>query len=341
MMHRLSTACLCALLIVSAPRAQTRYAADFLDIGVGARSLAMGNVGVAAATGPTGALWNPALVKGRTASELRLHHSVYESNLANLNYLGYGRRLTASSAVAVSVLRFAVDGIPRFPELDPDGSAARRLNDGRPTGEPEGYFASEDLAVHLTLAAGTDRWVDFGWFYNSFPLQASAGATVKYISQSLDDHIAVGLGFDAGAVMRIGMAELVGMDGLGQGSLGFALSDIAGTRVTWDTASRSAASIPFRIRLGGEYQQPLPFQGMSVAVGWDNAWDLQDGGRGEEGIGAEIGFRDAVFLRIGEESGDLSAGVGVRSWKLDLDYAFLTAGAIPSHRIDLAFFPER
>ena len=332
-----------AMVGVSVPGAlgQNRYAADFLDIGVGARSLAMGGAGVAAATGPTGALWNPACVKGRTLSELRFHHSVYESTLADLNYLGYARPLTGSTTLSVSALRFAVDGIPRFPELDSEGSAARRLNDGRPTGEPEGYFAAEDLAFHLTLAAGTDRWVDFGWFYNPFPLQMSVGASLKYISQALDDHVAVGLGFDVGALMRVGMAELIGVDALGQASVGFSLTDIAGTRITWDTASRSAGDIPFRIRLGSEYRQPLPFQGMSLAMVWDSSWDLQDGGRAGEDVGAEMGIREAVFLRIGDHSGDFAAGVGIRSWKLDLDYAFLTAGAVPSHRIDLAFFPER
>ncbi|MAE69292.1 MAG: hypothetical protein CME06_02360 [Gemmatimonadetes bacterium] len=317
-----------------------RYAADFMDLGVGVRELAMGST-AALARGGSADWWNASRLSSVRGDEIGLHHTFYGGGLASLDYAGYARPLGGAMIVSVSVLRFAVDAIPRYDQsLDPKGRAERESNvSARPSGDPSGYFDAQDLGFRLSLARRSERIVDFGWLYSPFPLATGFGGSIKYISQSLDDNIAVGLGGDLGAHVRIGAAEMIGFDALGDAALGVALIDIAGTQITWDTASRSKASLPMRVRLDLGYSQPFPAFSSELNLTWGEVWDLQDGGRNDKGMGAEWSFKNMVALRVGEHRGDLTAGAGFRAWKVEVDYAFLSAEALENHRIDLTFYP--
>ena len=162
---------------------------------------------------------------------------------------------------------------------------------------------------------------------------------MKYIRQSLDDHLAVGLGADAGVHMTFGGAQMVGWDFLGDFTSALTLTDIAATQITWDTPSRAKASIPMRVRYDWGYVQEVGSLQSRLVLAWGRTWDLDDGGRTDRGFGAEWGVRQKLFLRLGQHRDDWSAGLGLRVWKMQLDYAFLAAEALDSHRIDLTFMP--
>ncbi len=132
---------------------------------------------------------------------------------------------------------------------------------------------------------------------------------------------------------------MVGWDFLGDFLVAVALTDIAGTKITWDTASRAHASMPMRVRLDAGYVQDLDILDSQVSLSYAKVWDLDEGGRDDRGLGVEWAARDALFLRVGRHREDLTAGLGVRAWKLQLDYAFLASEALDTHRVDLTFFP--
>jgi len=102
----------------------TKYSNEFLAIGVGARSLGMGNSIVANVKDVTSGYWNPAGLSGIDKKiDLGLMHAEYFSGIAKYDYLGASMALDTNSRVGVSLIRFGVDDIPNTTDLiDKDGN---------------------------------------------------------------------------------------------------------------------------------------------------------------------------------------------------------------------------
>ena len=111
-MHR--TTCLLLCLVSLAVQAQPRkYSNEFLNIGVGARALGMGNANVASAEGVNAGYWNPAgLLQQKNDLEVGLMHAEYFAGIAKYDYLGGSKRIDSNSVAGITLLRFGVDNIP-------------------------------------------------------------------------------------------------------------------------------------------------------------------------------------------------------------------------------------
>jgi len=135
-----------------------KYSNAFLDIGVSARSQAMGNTQVASANDVTASFWNPAgLVNiDPDVVEVGFTHSEWFAGISNYDYFGIASPLgTRSSdkskakrkyqdAVGFSFIRLGVDNIPNTLELyDDDGT----LNYGNTT-----EFSAADYAMIFSYA---------------------------------------------------------------------------------------------------------------------------------------------------------------------------------------------
>lgn len=101
-----------------------KYSNDFLNIGVGARWMALGSTGVSMGNNVESAYWNPAGLVGMSKPyEFAALHASYFAGMAGYNHLAFGHKLDTSSAVAFSVIRFGVDDIPNTTDLvDADGN---------------------------------------------------------------------------------------------------------------------------------------------------------------------------------------------------------------------------
>ena len=102
-----------------------KYSNEFLNIGAGARGLAMGGAQVASARNETAGYWNPAGLTGiKDHPQIGLMHADYFGGIAKYDYLAVGIPVQDNRrALGVSVLRFAVDDIPNTLFLvEPDGS---------------------------------------------------------------------------------------------------------------------------------------------------------------------------------------------------------------------------
>lgn len=122
-----------------------KYSNDFLNIGVGARWLAMGNVGVASISDVEAAYWNPAGLTGMERNyEVGAMHANYFAGLASYNHLGFAHKPDTSSALAFTAIRFGVDDIPNTTDLiDADGNFSYdRLK----------YFSVADYAFLLSYS---------------------------------------------------------------------------------------------------------------------------------------------------------------------------------------------
>lgn len=102
-----------------------KYANEFLNIGAGARGLAMGGAQVASAKDATAGYWNPAGLTGvKDHPNVGLMHAEYFSGIAKYDYLSVALPIQDNKrTLGISVLRFAVDEIPNtFDLVEPDGS---------------------------------------------------------------------------------------------------------------------------------------------------------------------------------------------------------------------------
>jgi len=163
-------------------RAQApKYSNEFLNIGVGARSLGMSGAYITSVDDVTAGYWNPAgLNRIGNQHQVALMHSEYFAGIAKYDYGAFATRLDSSSVLGVSLIRFGVDDIPNTTELiDANGNV--------------------DYDKITTFSA-----VDWG-FLVSYAKDLKikglhVGANVKIIRRKIGDFAgAWGFGLDAGA----------------------------------------------------------------------------------------------------------------------------------------------
>ena len=163
------------------------YTNDFLNIGVGARGLGMGNAQVASVEDVYAGFYNPAgLANINNTAQVGLMHSEYFAGIALYDYASFAVPLADKKRVfGFSFLRFGVDNIPNTLFLyGPDGS----INYNNISS-----FSTADYAFMLHYA-------------QKFNIPGlTAGGTVKIIYRSLGPFgNAVGFGIDLGLQYRKG-----------------------------------------------------------------------------------------------------------------------------------------
>ncbi|MDA9555169.1 PorV/PorQ family protein [Pelobium sp.] len=172
--------------------AQTRkYSNEFLQIGIGSRSFAMGGAVVASNNDVTAGYWNPAgLTNMKSQTQASLMHSEYFAGIAKYDYAGFATFVADNTAVvSASLIRFGVDDIPDTSELiDADGN----INYSRVKS-----FSAADYAFMFSYARNRKgRSADENGL--------SYGASVKIIHRKVGDYgKSWGFGIDVGAQYKI------------------------------------------------------------------------------------------------------------------------------------------
>src|SRR6185295_19386651 len=107
---------LAVAVLVPAPAAATRYAGEFLRIGVGARALGMGSAFVGLADDGTAAYWNPAGIATLERHEITAMHAEQFGSIVQYDFLSYvmpiGSPGGARQGLGISRVRLGVDEIP-------------------------------------------------------------------------------------------------------------------------------------------------------------------------------------------------------------------------------------
>lgn len=102
-----------------------KYSNEFLNIGAGARGLAMGSAQVASVNDGTSGYWNPAgLVGIKDHPQINLMHAEYFAGIGKYDYVGVAFPTANNKrTIGITGLRFAVDDIMNTLFLvEPDGS---------------------------------------------------------------------------------------------------------------------------------------------------------------------------------------------------------------------------
>ena len=159
-----------------------KYSNEFLNIGAGARGLAMGSAQVASVIDGTAGYWNPAALVGvKDHPNLNLMHSEYFAGIGKYDYASIAFPLADNKrAIGISALRFAVDDIMNTLFLvEPDGSI--NYNNIQ-------AFSSADYAFIFSFAQKLketeNRHVQFG--FNAKVIHRSVGKFAKAWGFGLD-----------------------------------------------------------------------------------------------------------------------------------------------------------
>lgn len=312
-----------------------KYSNEFLQIGVSARSLAMGGAQVASVRDVTSSYWNPAALTSITHKyQASLMHAEYFAGIAQYDYLGFSTPFGDQNQLAISLIRFGVDDIPDTRFLY-DANGALNYDNIQ-------FFNAADYA--LLMSFGRD-----------FSNRLKVGASAKIIHRNVGKFAkAWGFGLDVGAIYRV--------DRL---TLGVLLRDITTTYNAWshdadqirDIYSQTGNEIPLntieltlpRVMLGLAYDWKLGgmlslLTSMDLETTFDGARNTLISSNAvsiDPRVGLEAGFKQKVFLRLGlsnfqkikdftgQQAWDFlpSAGLGVAlSDKIQIDYALSDLG---------------
>lgn len=318
----------------------SRYGGDFLNIGAGAREMSLAETVSATTISNSSMCWNPSGLYFVSVDHLTFQHTFYNGSLADFHFLAYSLPLGTSAQIGIGWFRFGVENIPEYPDLDPEERGVRVTDpDERPDWKPLGYFSSADNAFYFSIARGWSGMTDLGWIYKPFHFGLSGGVSLKIIRQNIAEYTGAGIGLDVGVTTEINLGEFMGYDRLGLMRYGFSMTDVSATSIAWNTPSKRKDSVAPLLRTGISYRQVLPLSAGSLMAAWDAKFDLNHQEKLANSVGLEYGYADTVFLRMGKRGGSWTAGAGLRYWKLALDYAFISYGVEPSHRIELGITP--
>ncbi|MEM6641527.1 MAG: hypothetical protein AAF616_00995 [Bacteroidota bacterium] len=323
--------------VETTPRDVTpKYSNEFMQIGVSARSFALGFSAVSFTDDVTAGYWNPAgLNKMQDDHQLALMHSSYFGGLANYDYAAFATRADAESVLSISAIRFAVDDIPDT-RLLVDVNGAINYDNIE-------FFSAADYGFLLSYA-------------RSLPILGgiAAGGSIKVIHRTVGSFSkAWGFGVDLGL-----QKELSGWN------LGVVTRDLFGTFNAWSHNSeefeeiyaRTGNDVPInslevtlpRLILGvSRHFQFLKNFGLLPTADLDVTFD---GKRNtliktnlvsvDPKVGLEFDFKKTVFLRFGanqmQEIRDFdqstnwtfqpNMGLGVKLSDLTIDYALTDIG---------------
>lgn len=165
-----------------------KYSNEFLNIGAGARGLAMGGAQVASTEDGNAGYWNPAgLVYVYEHPAVSLMHAEYFAGIGKYDYLNGAIPLSDKyKTLGISLLRFGVDDIPNTLFLvNPDGSIDYNNIQS---------FSSADYAFIVSYSQ---------LFKDDDDKQLSWGANTKIIYRNVGSFAqAWGFGFDAGFMYK-------------------------------------------------------------------------------------------------------------------------------------------
>ena len=273
----------------------------FLKLGVGARNVAMGETG-AAESGIYSLYWNPAGLSNIETVTVSFMHALWLDGIT-FQQAAYAQRMEPC-AVGISATYLSMPAIDKY-----DRTGVKQNSTYTPT----------DMALAFSLARN----------FETVPV----GATIKFISSSIDDKTAMAVAADVGACYDIaysGAEKKI--------RLGLAVQNI-GTPMKFETES---FPLPLNVKLGAACSasdHTVIALDLNKAVDSDVTahvgaeYALQLGG--SSSLAGRLGYK--TNARWSEGLTGITAGIGISINRLGLDYAFVPYGDLDTtHRISIS-----
>lgn len=322
--------------IASSAQAQSAatYAGEFMQLGVGARSMAMGGAGVAISNDVTAGYFNPAGLTSLTYPGVSGQYETRFDGTVRYNYGGFGAPMGSDASIGLSVFNITIPGIKdtRNAWIDLNQNGQFDADDRLDTSKVK-TFSNYDWGIYFSYAKMADS-------------QFSYGASAKLLLRKLEEkNSAVGFGFDIGA--RYMLTPRVVLAATAQ--------DITTTLLSYTTGTKELVTPT--LKLGGAYHFFITEDGYHRIIPTIDA-DLKFDDRGDAAwvavgpitadlhLGAEYRFGESFAIRGGySDMKALTFGAGVKLPKLNVDYAFMSFNNLDqlgnTHRISFAFTFEQ
>ncbi len=305
------------------------YAGEFLALGVGARSLALGGAGAAISEDATAGYFNPAaLDEIQFPMAAAMHESRFDGTV-NYDYGAFAMPLNANSSAAISILHIGVSNI-----LDTRNALVDLNNNGQ-------LDPNEYLDYSKVTTFGNYDWVAMLSYAKMVNDRLSWGVNAKLIDRRLDpETTGTGLGFDA--AVRYQLNDALTLAAIGQDITTTLLSYSTGTKELVSPTLKLGAAYLWNISTNGDHRL-LPT--VDADLHFDNRGPSDQVYAGalsadfHEGI--EYQFKNIFALRAGYNDMQMwSVGAGIWISKLRIDYAYLNASAQDqlgaTHRISIS-----
>jgi len=311
-------------------RQQTKYAGEFLAVGVGARAMGMGGAFVAIADDASAIYWNPAGLADLTARSVLPEHCENFGGAVSYDDVAYvhpQRDGDRPSAFGLLGLRLAVQDIPYVPMGTFDW-VDENENQQYDNGERILY---DESRVHWKTYAEMALFLSYA---RQISPGVSVGGSLKPIRKSFADESCFGFGADVGLLLRSQRGV----------SLGVSLQDFFGTILSWSTGTRE--TITPNLHVGAAYERH--FESLETRLLLAGQADIRFEGRqyatqlragqasADFRAGMECTWRDLVALRLGTADENFTAGAGLGIKGYWVDYAFLGHEYLDnSHRVSV------
>ena len=316
-----------------------KYSNEFLNIGAGARGLAMGGAVISNQNDVYAPMWNPAgLTEVERDWQGAAMHAEYFESIAKYDYISFAKALDSKNGVlGISIVRLGIDNILNTTQMiDSEGN----IDYDKIT-----KFSTSDYAGIISYA-----------FHPGGKQKLSVGVNAKIVYRNIGKFAnGFGFGFDLGAIYKTDSGY----------QLGAMLRDATTTVNFWTINQKELSAV-----VNGEEFNPapkdkmeitMPKLNMGISKNFELNRDLEllpeagvnvdfaktatlissDFASITPYLGAELSFQKMIFVRAGVDKfqnvtdiEDLkrkvtfqpSAGIGVRYRGLTLDYAITSTG---------------
>jgi hypothetical protein len=317
---------LCLLVVVPVCANATKYAGAFMEVGGGARALGMGGTFLGVANDASTVYWNPAGVSGFDKRQVLLMHSERFGKLVNYNFGAYVQPTGLLSAEREAGFGFALLHLGVDDIIVTNHLGIHDVN---------GNGIIDNSEEYLTLNG--ERFDDYSLLPresdNSFALLSTfamnsgyglVGGTLKLIyTNSVAGYSSTGIGIDLGYLYRDLLVENL--------AVGVKLQDLTGTYISW-SSGRNEYIRPV-VKVGAAYKIVSKAMRGSLLLALDSDFHYENrknaaqywvgSASADVHAGAELSFQDKVMVRGGLDSGNWTAGAGLRISILGFDYAYL------------------
>lgn len=252
----------------SAQRKAGRTSGAFLEIGVGAREVALGSAASSLANDANQIFWNPAGTALRPDQQFSSAFS-YNEWIADLSYsaAAIGYNLGESGTVTLGLQMFGLSDIPANRE---NGYTDPSLQDLVTDTETSATFNYQDLAISAAFSR---------YFFDRLAL----GGAVKFVNESIDGVSASSVAFDFGSVYHVGYAGW---------QIAARLSNLGGGLEFYNQSN----PLPLTFSIGTSIY-PVNTEQTRVMLALDTTKPV-DSSQLIFG-GAEVSFYDLLFVRAG------------------------------------------
>lgn len=255
---------------------------SFLKLGFGARNIAMSDFGAAGVNDLTALHYNPAMLDTARGPQLAISHNQLIQDVF-------------SEMIAGS---FSIFGLPFAVGVNTTSVPGIEIR--TQPGDPQATFNAHFFSASISTA-------------HPITEDITAGATVKYVYESMLSDNATGLAFDLG-VKYTGLMENL--------TFGASMRNLGSMNELRTTATK----LPADLRIGFSYLYPLESikSVLNAVAGYQKYTSTSDN---HIHVGAELLYDGFLALRAGYMSGydskSISAGLGVVWGKLNFDYAYV------------------